>query len=467
MNSDQRCDTVVVGGGLAGIAAAVRLADGGARVTLLESRARLGGATYSFQRGPLTVDTGQHVFLRCYTAYLELLDRLGTRSAVTLQDRFEVPVLVPGRAPHLLRRSRSLPAPLHLLPALATYRPLSVRDRIAAMRAAAALRLIDPDAPGTDSHSLGEFFAHHRQSPEVVRRLWELVAVAALNVPPDDASLALAARVFRTGLLESADGGDIGRPRTSLAALHADPAGPLLHRLGAQVRTRCRVTAIEPEPGGFVLSTPDGPVRARSVVLAVPHPTAARLVPPGAVADPGRWAGLSATAIVNVHLVYDRPVTGYEFAAAVDSPVQWVFDRTAEAGLAAGQYLAVSLSAADHLVRRPAAELITEQRQALAGLFAPAGGATLTDAFVTREPQATFRQSPGSRALRPAAATALPGLALAGAWTDTGWPDTMEGAVRSGHTAADVVAAALGAPPGPSDRSAAGVRSTPIPEAAP
>jgi len=434
----QRYDVAVVGGGLAGIAAAIRLARRGARVTLLEGRPRLGGATYSFRRGELTVDTGQHVFLRCYTEYLALLAELGTRDAVEIQDRFEVPVLSPDAPPHLLRRARHLPAPLHLLGALAAYRPLSVRDRLRAMAAAAALRGVDPDAPGTDEHSLGEFFARHHQSDATVKRLWELVAVAALNVGPDEASLALAARVFRTGLLESASAGDIGRPRVSLSALHGEPAERRLAELGANVRTRYRVERIE-AGDGYRLHTADDAVEAGAVVLAVPHPVAAQLVPAGAVADPAAWAALSATAIVNVHLVYDRPVTDYGFAAAVDSPVQWLFDRTVESGLGSGQYLAISLSAADALVRRPAAELIAEQTAALARLLPAVGRATLTEAFVTREPRATFRQAPGTGAIRPAAGTGLPGLALAGAWTGTGWPDTMEGAVRSGHTAADVV----------------------------
>lgn len=453
----QRYDVAVVGGGLAGIAAAVRLADAGATVALLEGRPRLGGATYSFRRGELTVDTGQHVFLRCYTDYLALLRRLGTAEAVEVQDRFDVPVLAPGRPVHRLRRTRGLPAPLHLLPALLGYAPLSVRERLGALRAAAALRFVDPDAPATDERSLGEFFAARHQSPDTVRRLWELIAVSALNVAPDGASLALAARVFRTGLLTSARAGDIGRPRIALSALHADPAVRVLGELGATVRTRCKVERISRSGADLTLSTSDGAVVARSVVLAVPHPAAARLVPPGAVEAPQRWAELSATAIVNVHLVYDRTVTGHGFAAAIDSPVQWLFDRTRESGLRSGQYLAVSLSAADALLGRPAAELIAEQRDALAALLPGARGAELTEAFVTREPRATFRQAPGTRAIRPATRTELPGLVLAGAWVGTGWPDTMEGAVRSGNTAADAVAEHLGGSAGPAGtRAAAG-----------
>jgi uncharacterized protein with NAD-binding domain and iron-sulfur cluster len=155
------------------------------------------------------------------------------------------------------------------------------------------------------------------------------------------------------------------------------------------------------------------------------------------VADAGRWDGLDASPIVNVHVLYDRRVTDLPFAAAVESPVQWVFDKTGPSGLAAGQYLAVSLSAADEYVDIPAATLRAQFVPALERLFPAAAGARITDFFVTRERRATFRQAPGAGALRPGTLTSVPGLVLAGAWTDTGWPDTMEGAVRSGQRAAE------------------------------
>jgi uncharacterized protein with NAD-binding domain and iron-sulfur cluster len=176
-----------------------------------------------------------------------------------------------------------------------------------------------------------------------------------------------------------------------------------------------------------------------------------------AAAGGARWAALGSSPIVNVHVIYDRRVTRLPFAAAVDSPVQWVFDKTASAGLAAspgatrgtaGQYLAVSLSAADDYIDVPAAQLREQFVPALAELFPAARDARISDFFVTRERQATFRQAPGCGQLRPAAATSLPGLVLAGAWTDTGWPDTMEGAVRSGLNAALELKRGLGWPPG-------------------
>ena len=187
------------------------------------------------------------------------------------------------------------------------------------------------------------------------------------------------------------------------------------------------------------------PLTADAVVLAVPHEKAAPLMPAGALPEQtvAGWAGLGASPIVNVHVIYDRPVMDLPFVAAIDSPVQWVFDRTRISGISASnhgrpgqQYLAISLSAADQYADTPAAKLREQFLPALAELFPAARDARVTEFFVTRERRATFRQAPGSGALRPKAATARPGLVLAGAWTDTGWPDTMEGAVRSGLAAA-------------------------------
>jgi hydroxysqualene dehydroxylase len=430
----------VIGGGLAGIAATIRLADLGLPVTLLESRPELGGATYSFRRGGLTVDTGQHVFLRCYGAYRDLLDRLGTAGHTDIQPRFAVPVLLPGRPPWMLTRRR-LPAPMHLLPALAGYGLLSPGERIAAVWACAALRHVDPDRPASDAQTFGDWLADHGQGSSSIRRLWDLITTAALNLPSAQASLALAARVFRTGLLDASDAGDIGRPRRPLIELHGVAARRLLDRLGARVRTHARVRRIESEPAGFRIALADGEIMADGVVLTVPHQAAASLIPPAIAPRAGDWRRLGSVPIVNVHLRYARRVTGLALAAAVESPAQWIFDRSEPDD--DGQHLVVSLSAADAEIERPTAELVSTQRAALAELFPAARETQVSDAFVTREPRATFRQAAGTRGYRPATATRLPGLVLAGAWTDTGWPDTMEGAVRSGRTAADTLARQL------------------------
>ena len=473
----------VIGGGLAGITAAIALAEAGAAVTLLEARPRLGGATCSFSRDGLTVDTGQHIFLGCCTAYRDLLGKLGMTEHAPVQDRFDVTVLAPGPTPRRGRlRRTALPGPLHMLPALGRYPFLSLAERTSVARPALAMRFVDPARPGVDEQRFGDWLAARGQSERARRALWDLFTVSALNIAGDDASLSLAAIVVKTGLLGKKNAADIGVPALPLGELHGDAGATLLTNLGAQVLTGAKVAAIEPNDPPASPASPVDPSRARfrirlarpidpidpadtvdptdpadpnsaaadvaeiladAVVLAVPHEAAARLIPPGALPDAtvAGWAGLGASPIVNVHVIYDRPVMDQPFAAAIDSPVQWVFDRTRISGLDRSspgrpQYLAISLSAADEYVDVPAAALREQFIPALAELFPAAREAQVTEFFVTRERRATFRQAPGTARLRPPAATNLPGLVLAGAWTATGWPDTMESAVRSGLAAA-------------------------------
>jgi len=442
---------IVIGGGLAGISAAIALREMGAGVTLLEARPRLGGATCSFSRDGLMIDNGQHVFLRCCSAYRGLLARLGMTGSAPIQDRFDITVLSPGAVARL--RRTALPGPLQLGRALAGYSPLSPAERLRVGRAALAMRFVNPEKPGVDSQRLGDWLAARGQGEHARRSLWDLFIVSALNIAGDDASLALAATVVKMALLGARDAADIGVPAIPLGELHGTAAARLLQQLGAEVRLATTAVAIAQGPAGRLsVRAAAGADRAESslaadgVVIAVPPGPAARLMP--AAAGDARWAGLGSSPIVNVHVIYDRRITRLPFAAGVDSPVQWVFDKTGPAGLQAGQYLAVSLSAADEHIDVPAGRLREQFVPALEELFPAARQARITDFFVTRERQATFRQAPGCGRLRPAAATGLPGLVLAGAWTDTGWPDTMEGAVRSGLNAARELTRGLAWPPG-------------------
>ncbi len=204
----------------------------GNRVTLLEARPRLGGATRSFSRGGLTVDNGQHVFLRCCTAYRGLLARLGMTGSVTLQDRFDVTVLRPGGRATL--RRTALPGPLHMGRALAGYGHLSYAERLRVVPAALAMARLDPASPGLDGQRLGDWLAAHGQGEHARRALWDLFTVSALNVAGDDANLALAATVVKTALLAGRDAADIGIPAVPLGDLHGRAAASLLGRLGAR-----------------------------------------------------------------------------------------------------------------------------------------------------------------------------------------------------------------------------------------
>ncbi len=434
----------VVGGGLAGLSAGLACADAGARVTLLEARPRLGGATWSTQHQGLAIDNGQHVFLRCCTAYRNFLERIGAGDRVEIQSRLAIPVVAPGGRTAWLRRYR-LPAPLHLAPSLARFAHLSWAERWRIAAAARRLAKLDLADPALDERSFGAWLARAGQSPRAIEAFWDLVIRPTLNAVAGEASLALAAMVFQTGLLREADAADVGWARLPLERVHAEPAARALAERGAQVVMRARVREIEVDAGGVAGIRLEGRrIPADAVILATPHAEAAELLPVESGIDTRALAALSCSPIVNLHTVWNRPILRHVFAAAIDSPLQWIFDRTHASGLPSGQYLAVSLSAADQYVGVPAESLRRRFEPEFRRLIPAARAARLERLFVTCEPAATFRQAPGTHRLRATTHTRVGGLYLAGAWTDTGWPATMEGAVRSGLAAARAALAAAG-----------------------
>ncbi|MFE7626108.1 hydroxysqualene dehydroxylase HpnE [Streptomyces sp. NPDC057509] len=440
---------VVIGGGIAGVTAALRLADAGLDVTLLEGRPRLGGLAFSFRRGGLMVDNGQHVYLRCCTAYRWFLDRVDSAQLAPLQNRLDVPVLDVGRpsGPRLGRlRRNALPVPLHLAAGLAGYPHLSLAERAGVARAALALGRLDPDDPALDEVDFGSWLARHGQSPRTIEALWDLVGVATLNATAPNSSLALAAKVFKTGLLSEPGAADIGWAAVPLGDIHDTMSRKALDSAGVRTELRTKAGALtRTDEGRWLVDTGAERIEAETVVLAVPQRETHGLLPEGSLDAPDRLLDIGTSPILNVHVVYDRKVLKRPFFAALGSPVQWVFDRTATSGLTGpGQYLAVSQSAADDEIDLPVAELRARYLPELERLLPAARGAGIRDFFVTRERTATFAPAPGTGRLRPGTRTRAPGLFLAGAWTATGWPATMEGAVRSGASAADAALLALG-----------------------
>ena len=451
----------MVGGGLAGIAAALECADSGARVILIERRRNLGGLTWSFRHGDVWIDNGQHVFLRCCDEYLRFLARIGGTSDVEIPGSLDVPVVSPGNGgPPVVGRLRrtNLPAPLHLAGSLLRYPHLNMVDRLRLSRAVAALRKLRLDDPSLDEETFGTWLTRHHQSDESVKAVWDLITVPTVNLPAAQASLAMAAKVFKTGLLEQRSAADIGWSRVPLGRLHGEHAARALESAGVDVRLGERILGVRPYPSvddgqqsGFAVLGDGWQIDADAVIVALPHDEAVNVLPPGAIPDQDRISHLGYSAIVDIHLVYDRPVTAWPFMAAVNSPVQWVFDRTVSSGLAEQdrisksgekrsgqkrQYLAVSISAADGLLGRRPEDLISWIGTEVQRLLPSTRHARILDSLVTKERKATFAAKPGTARLRTTHESFLPGLAVAGAWTDTGWPATMEGAVRSGRAAA-------------------------------
>ena len=424
----------VIGGGLAGVAAALALADASIDVTLLERRPHLGGLTTSIERDGLSFDNGQHVFLGCCTAYQAFIERIGATEQVYLQSRLNMPVLTPGGTVSSIRRSR-LPAPLHLVSSLARYRFLSIKERALLVRAVLALRRLDLSDPSLDTMTFGDWLRQHGQSQRAIDRLWNLIIQPTLNLGANQSSLALAAMVFRVGFLEQSNGADVGWSVVPLTTLHGSNALRTLHQAGAEVLLNTSASSVTPQPnGGFAVHV-DGEVLAFDALIVATAPKVAETL--GVLNSELHLAErLGTSPIVNIHFVLDRKVTDLAMAACLDSPIEFLFDRSDACGLASGQCLVISLSAADKYIGVGTSELAPLFFEALCELFPRARDAKLLASVVTREHAATFRASPGIETLRPSTTTPVPGLFLAGAWCNMGWPATMEGAVRSGNEAA-------------------------------
>lgn len=412
----------MVGAGLAGLSAAVALRRRGHDVALFERSRLLGGKATSYVVGGSEVDNGQHVYLGCCTAFIEFVAGLGLADRLRLQERFEVLMLKRDAAPCRLRAA-GLPAPLHLLPALLGHRYLGAAGRLQVAWAIARSRL--PAAPG---ETCAHWLARLGQGERARRYFWDPFLVPALNAPLEQVAAEDGRFVIATAFAGDRTAACIGLATVPLARIAEAAAA----RAG-EVHLRTAVTGLLAEDGrarGVRLA--DGrEVAAEAVVLAVPPRALARLLGEPARYGLGGVEDFRAEPIVDVHLWYDRDDFGFDFAALLDSPVQWVFRK-------APGYLCGSLSAAGALVGRPEGELVALCDEELRATLPALAGARLVRGAATRDPEATFVPTPGLR--RPGPATAYPNLAVAGAWTATGWPATMESAVRSGQAAAAVVA---------------------------
>jgi len=404
---------VVVGGGLAGLAAALDLVDGGAEVTVLEARPTLGGAVQTLperegdpQPPP---DNGQHIALGCFTEYVRFLDRIGESGSV-LRRRLALPVIAEDGSVSEIR-----PSPAALL----AYRHLPLRDRLALPLVLARLR----GAAARDAETFGALLRRLGASDTAIDRFWDVFIRPALNLRTDEASAEAGLFTVRTALLGPRANADLILPIRPLGAMHGDAAGRALEAAGATVRTEARVVAIRDN----VATLSDGAeIESDTIVVAVPPRENARLLD-----EPE--PGLEDSPIVSVHLWLDRGLLRTPLAALLASDAHWVFDRGALTGHEPehGQYLTVVSSGVPELMEIRGRELVDR----IAGqLTERLGPAELLWSRVSREPYATVALRPG--AARPGPATADRRVVRAGAWTDTGWPATMESAVRSGRAAA-------------------------------
>jgi len=424
---------LIAGGGLAGLAAAAALGSAGFEVELFEARPFLGGRATSYtlpsEEGGEVIDNCQHVLLACFTNLLNLYQRLGVRDRIRFFREFRF--VEPGGRVSVLSAGR-LPAPLHFAGSFARLRFLSLKDKLSLARGLMALARERGRRTDLDRITMLEWLREKRQTPGAIGRFWKPVLVSAINEDLDRMAAGHGFQVLWQGFLAHPDAHRMGLSTVPLGELYAGR-----DLANASVHLKAPVERFGIEDGRVLAARVEGqPVAADYYVSALPFERV------GAVA-PGLGLDVSAfehSPITGIHLWFDRPVMGFPHATLLDRTIQWAFNKSE------GRYVQLVVSASRSLVEMSRQEIIGLALGEFAEFFPAAGQARLLKAHVVKEVRATFSARPGLEARRPAARTGIPNLFLAGDWTRTGWPATMEGAVRSGYLAAEAVAEAAGRP---------------------
>jgi squalene-associated FAD-dependent desaturase len=479
----------VVGGGLAGLAAGCALAETGFRVTLFERRPYLGGRASSYEH-PGTgevVDNCQHVLLGCCTNLVEFYQRIGAENKIRWYDRMTF--LEPGGRASVIEPS-ALPAPLHTAPAFLRAACLNLPDKMAI---AAGLAALTPIMPRDTGESFLQWLRRHGQTGRAIDRFWKTVLVSALNEEIDLISVPYAAQVMRESFLKSPTAGRMGVPTVPLSDLYSC-AGEYISARGGDVRFRSGVESFRAEFAEVRLLAGSREEAFDFAVLAVPFDVLSRMLPQTTAAEPLRQtlSRFETSPITGIHLWFDRQITDLEHAVLLDRTIQWMFHKSkllastttargngqrddgaipkqghergahdreghdfsraesgvnregASAPMTDGSYVEVVVSSSKTLVDKSRSEIIDLALSELREFFPEARTARLVKSTVIKEVHATYSPRPGIEIHRPSPETVWPRVFLAGDWTATGWPATMEGAVRSGYAAAQCVARVAG-----------------------
>ena len=449
----------VVGGGLAGLASACALSESGLRVTLFERRAYLGGRASSYEH-PGTgeiIDNCQHVLLGCCTNLIDFYHRTGVEGKIRWYDRLTF--LEPGGRASVIKPS-FLPAPLHTAPAFLRAHCLGLSDKISI---AAGMAALAPMAPGDSGESFLAWLRRYQQTDRAIERFWKTVLVSALNEDMDRISVSYAAQVVRESFLKSAAAGRMGVPTVPLTELY-NAAASYLEARGSKVVFRAGVESFRADFASVKLALGTEDANFDFVVMAVPFDALSRMLPATSAADPLRQiiARFRTSPITGVHLWFDRQITDLDHAVLLDRTIQWMFHKSKLLAPAAnghsrdsaappavavrenGSYVELVISSSKTLVDKSKQEIVDLSLSELHEFFPAARAATLLKSTVIKEVHATYSPGPGVDSFRPQAETVWPRVFLAGDWTATGWPATMEGAVRSGYAAAQCVARVAG-----------------------
>jgi squalene-associated FAD-dependent desaturase len=455
--STTRPPTVAIaGGGLAGLSAGCALAEAGFRVTLFERRPYLGGRASSYQH-PGTgeiVDNCQHVLLGCCTNLLDFYRRAGVQDKIRWYEKLTF--LEPGGRASVIVPS-ALPAPLHTAPAFLRADCLSLRDKVSISRAMAALT---PSIPLDRGESFLDWLKRHGQTEQAIERFWKTILVSALNEDLDQVSVPYAVQVVRESFLKSAAAGLMGIPTVPLTDLYSQ-TGDYIRARGGEIQFRAGVESFRPENSEISVTTNGQEQKFDYLLLAVPFDVLGRILPDSPAAAPlaAALGQFSTSPITGIHLWFDRQITDLDHAVLLDRTIQWMFHKSRliqarnndarhnetrdnEArgnGNSSGSYVELVVSCSRSLVEKSKAEIVDMALKEAEEFFPDACDAKLLKSTVIKEVHATYSPRPGIDQYRPKPETAWPRVLLAGDWTATGWPATMEGAVRSGYLAAEAL----------------------------
>ena len=448
-DSPRKPTLAVVGGGLAGMVAAVVAAERGCRVDLFERRKTLGGRAGSF-RDPQTgqwVDFCQHVAMGCCTEFADFCRRTGVADCFRT-DR-TLYFFGPDGAKRAFRPSRWLPAPWHLAPALLQLRYLTLGERWSIARTIRRLARERIDDPRRDE-TIGAWLRRHGQTERTIERFWSVVLVSALSETIDRASLAAAQKVFVDGFMASRTAYELVVPQLPLVEIFDGHVGKSLEKQDISVHRGMRVRRVEADgtrgvPATLSVVLADGTRREfNSVIVAVPWHRVRSLLPKEITAtmpDFDDIEQIKPAAITALHFWFDRPITSLPHAVLVEKLSQWIFNQ---GETEAGHCCQVVISASGGLIGRNRKAVLTEVLDELKSIWPAARDTQLVHWRMVTQPRAVFPVTPEVEHFRPTQQTPISNLLLAGDWTSTGWPATMEGAVRSGYAAASAVPAPFG-----------------------
>lgn len=425
-------DVIVIGGGLAGLAAAATLGGTGLTVELFESKPFLGGRAASYALPDAEViDNCQHVLLRCCVNLLDFYGRLGVANKIRFFS--EIPFLEPGGRISIFRRGL-LPAPLHFTESFLRLPFLNLRDKLGIARAFLAI-LLERGRKDLDDISMLDWLREKGQTPNAVQRFWRQVLVSAINEELDRMAASHGFQVFRLGFLATDDSYEMGVPDVPLGELYGSQAWEGIPNVKLRLRSAVQKALVSGDRIDGVISGGER-YEAKQYISAVPFERIGGLVPEAGI----ETGAFTHSSITGVHVWFDRPVTELSNATLLERNIQWFFNKDG------GRYLQLVISASRDLLTMPRQAVIDLAVKELREFLPAAREAVVVKAHVVKEARATYSALPGLHRHRPEPSTKFENLWLAGDWTQSGWPATMEGAVRSGYRAAEFTAAALDRP---------------------